>query len=174
MLFRRRRAAPAQTLELSGTWTDGVWDGSPVRVPAMLDVDEFLGQRPVPAIYPDDPGFLAYADSDEKMRRLWVYVLLHHPEPDVVVTVLRSHLEEAPGHVIELADMMLDGRSVHEAAAALWRMSDDAVHTALNVVLDRGVAPGWHSPAQSRRALALLRETCPAERRGFLEADIAG
>jgi hypothetical protein len=175
MRFWKRKSDPDDEIVLTGDWTNDIWDGSPIRVPATLDADAFLSQRPVPPIYPGDAGFLSYAAGDEGMRRLWVIVLLHHPDPDVVAAVLRSkYLGNVVGHSVTLADLLLDGRATDAAAEAVWRMSDEAVHAVLNVVLNRGAVPGWHSPQQGVRALAVLRSTCPADRRAFLEADIDG
>jgi hypothetical protein len=173
MRFRKRKADA--DIVLTGDWTNDIWDGSPIRVPATLDVDAFLAQRPVPPIYPGDADFLSYAAGDKGMRRLWVMVLLHHPDPEVVAAVLRSkHLGNVVGHSVTVADLLLEGRAADAAAEAVWGMNDDAVHTVLNVILNRGAVAGWHSPQQGVRALALLRSTCPADRRAFLEADIDG
>jgi hypothetical protein len=173
MRFRKRKADA--DLVLTGDWIADIWDGRPIRVPAVLDVDAFLTQRPVPPIYPDDKEFLAYAAGDDGMRRLWVVVLLHHPDPEVVAAVLRSpELGTTFGHSVTVADLLLEGRVPDAAAEAAWRMSDEAVHAVLNVVLNRGAVPGWHSRQQQALALDLLRSTCPEDRRAFFEADVEG
>jgi hypothetical protein len=171
MRFRKPKADAG--LVLTGDWTADIWDGRPIRIPAALDVDAFLAQRPVPPIYPDDEEFLAYAAGDEGMRRLWVVVLLHHPDPEIVAAVLRSpHLGDVFGHSVTVADLLLEWRVPDAAAEAVWRMSDEAVHAVLTVVLNRGAVPGWHSRQQETRALDLLRATCPEDRRAFFESDV--
>ncbi|TDD82171.1 hypothetical protein E1293_17130 [Actinomadura darangshiensis] len=182
MFFRRTKRDPAESrtkpgdgmLLLSGDWTADIWDRKPIRVPAAPDVGTFLGQRPMPSLWPDDREFNDfYADGgDEVLRRLWIMALFHHPERDVVVQTLRSpHLESVSVHAVPVADLVIDSPVAEEAAEAVWRMTDDAVTVVLNVVLNRGLVASGHSPAQADRAIELLRSTCPADRLAFFEAE---
>lgn len=178
MLFRKRRnhepAEDAGQIELTGEWTGDIWEVRPIRVPATLDVDAFLEQRPVPPVFPDDEVFVARIGGDDGiMRRLWLMALLHHPDPDVVLGCLRSpYLESSLPHAVVVADLLIESRVPYAAAEAVWGMDDNGVHTVLTVVLGRGAVPGSHTRQQEQRALEVLRYTCPEHRRAFFEADI--
>ncbi|WP_067821685.1 hypothetical protein [Actinomadura kijaniata] len=167
--------ADGKILLLNGDWTADIWRRQPIRVPATLDVESFLDQRPMPSIWPEDEEFNAYlGEDDEAMRRMWVMVLLRHPERDVVLQCLRSpYLESVVWHTVTVADLLVDSPVAAEAAEAVWRMDDTGVHEVLNAVLSRGLVPSGHSRAQAERAIRLLRSACPHDRRGFFEQEIA-
>lgn len=169
MFWRRKRDQEPDedgTLLLSGAWTADIWDRKPIRVPAVVDVDSFLDQSPMPSLWPDDAEFNDYAGGDdESLRRMWVMALLHHPDRDAVVRTLRSpHLEDVTPHAVTVADLVIDSPVAEEAAEAVWRMTDDGVTVVLNVVLNRGIVSSGHSPP--RRT---ARSSCcarPAPRTG--------
>jgi len=176
---KRRKVDPAQQgagyLVLDGDWTGEIYTHRPIKVAAALDVQVFLEQRPMPSIWPDDKEFNAWvAGSDDLMRRLWVIVVLHHPNPDVRVQCLRSPYIEGALHAAMVADLLIDSHAADAAADAVWRMDDSSVRVVLNVVLSRGLVPSGFSPQQTNRAVELLRSTCPQQRREFFEAEIFG
>lgn len=186
LFFRRKKRDAAEprtkrglepdadgTLLVDGDWTRHIWRRQPVRVPATLDVAEFLDRSPVPSIWPDDAEFNEYfGGDDEAMRRCWVLVLLNHPEDDVVAQCLRSpHLESVSLHTVPVADLLVGPRVAEEAAAAVWRMDDYGVHQVFNVLLSRGLEPSDHTQAQTDRAIALLRAACPEDRLALFQEE---
>ncbi|AJE84190.1 hypothetical protein SLNWT_3814 [Streptomyces albus] len=183
MFFRRKRRKEDAGTGLEGgtgytvigeEWASRVWDHRPIRVPAVLDVEDFLRQEPMPSLFPADPDFQEYASGDEHLRDLWLLALLGHPDPAVIVQCLRSPRLEG-SHANHVVDLLLDDRVAREAAGALWRVgADDDLRTVVTVVLSRGFVPSGYTPVQARRATRLLRETCPPERRDFLEAELLG
>jgi hypothetical protein len=161
---------------LDGDWTTDIYSRRPIRVAAVLDVDEFLEQRPLPSIWPDYEEFNSYVGGhDGFMRQLWIVVLLHHPNLDVRAQCLRSpYLESNTLHASVVADLLIDPQVAEAAAEAVWRMDDRSIRVVLTVVLSRGMTPSGISPEQANRAIELLRSTCPQQQRAFLEGEIRG
>lgn len=182
LTFRRKRRqddspkADTRYVVLDGEWTAMIFDRWPIRVASALEVDKLLEQRPVPSIWPDSEEFNSYVGGrDELMRQLWIAVLLRHPNPDVRAQSLRSsYVESNPFHAEVVANLLIDPQVADEAASAVWRMDDNGVRVVLNVVLSRGSVPSGYPPEQRRRAIELLRSTCPQRRTALLERELLG
>ena len=161
-----------------GEWAGGIWTDKPVRVPKTLDVAAFMGQTSLPPVWPDDDGYRSYvADDRQRLRNHWVTVLLHHPNKDVVIQTLRlAHIECVGPIPVAMADILVERDPVlaREAAKAVWRLTDYGVKKVFNVILSRGMTPSDYSRSHASRAVDLLKNECPAERKELLEKELRG
>jgi hypothetical protein len=183
LFFRKKRRPVSEEPErllLDGDWLSSVWERRPVEVPAHLDVEAFLDQRPMPSLWPEDQGFNAQVDDeavtspfggrDRFLCTRWLLVLLHHPDPAVLVQGLRSRYLEGTTHVESVTELLVRAPVAELAAEAVWRMDDSEVRTSLDVVLEGCGLPD--DAVRWDRALTLLRSTCPPHRRGWLVGEV--
>ena len=80
-------------------WMRDLWMKKPVEVFATsTDVIDFLDHSDsfLPPLWPDDKFYVetlrAGPNAEQQLRLQWLLVYLHHPDPDVVVAVLRNYM----------------------------------------------------------------------------------
>ena len=161
-----------------GEWTSSLWTDNPVRAPRTLDVAAFMEQTSLPPVWPEDDEYRSYvADDQQRLQNHWITVLLHHPNSDVVIQTLRlDHIECVGPIPVAMADILVqrDQALAREAAKAVWRLTDYGVKKIFNVILSRGMIPSDYSRSQVERAVDLLKDECPAERKELLEKELHG
>jgi hypothetical protein len=186
LIFRKKRKPVREEPEkllLEGDWLSNIWDRRPVEVPAHLDVEAFLEQRPMPSLWPEVLDFNAHVDDevfnshfggrDQFLCTRWLMVLLHHPDPAVLVQGLRSRYLEGATHVESVTDLLVVAPVAELAAEAIWRMDDSDVRQSLNIVREECGLPADASPGPRwDRVWGLLRSTCPPHRRAWLMGEI--
>jgi len=90
-LFRRREP----TIEISNALVTSLWDSTPVRVPAKLDVEAFLKQDKLPYLWKGEK-YKSYIDRQDNPQQLlrfhWVSALLFHPDPAIVALLSNLRL----------------------------------------------------------------------------------
>ncbi|WP_335972711.1 hypothetical protein [Streptomyces sp. CA2R106] len=183
-----RRAARGPAGGAGGTVTlpadplgDELWGMAPLRVRWSIDVTAFLADTPLPYLWPDNARYREYMGSRRSaqtlLRESWTNVFLHHPNPDVVRQCLRAAPPRTMLSVNSLADVLespsFEPELREEAARAFWGLPEGLAGHALGVLRSRGIVASGYDSDSVHLALGALRATCPPDRTGWLDAQLA-
>ncbi|MFF7635962.1 hypothetical protein ACFZB9_22870 [Kitasatospora sp. NPDC008050] len=161
---------------------DELWGLAPLPVPWRIDVAAFLARPELPYLWPENDRYTGYIGTGERAQRMlrasWTNVFLHHPNPDVVLQLLRTAPPDGMLSLSSLADLLgspiAEAHVKEEAARAFWQLPDGGVTYTLNVLLSRGTVPSGYDTGSVHQAVGLLRAACPQGRLGWFDTQLAG
>jgi hypothetical protein len=168
----------SKQIEISGDWTKSFWKELPVRVYSEPDaVVAFFSQATLPYLWPDIVEYKQYVDSQgdaqRRVRLSWIVAYLHHPYADVLLKTLRDHIPADLLGTLAVNDALAD-LLVHqnpevrsEAAKVIWKCGDASLKQIFTILSSQGVLPSGIDPRDARRAVEILRDSCPPSRRQF-------
>jgi len=171
----------AKQIEISGDWTKSFWKDLPVRVYSEPDaVAPFFSQATLPYLWPDIEEYKQHVDSQgdaqRRIRLSWIVAYLHHPHADVLLKTLRDHIPADLLGTLAINDALADlltqpilsqtrSEVCSEAAKVIWTCSDASLRQIFTILSSQGTLPSGIRPPDARRAVEILRDSCPPSRR---------
>ena len=172
---KRCAKSDIRSVMISGDWGKVFDERRQVQVYADSNrASAFFSQSTLPYLWPDLQAHRKEMDSRDDpqfaIRLRWIVAYLHHPDHQVIITILRNHISPEFLNTMAIADTIAD-LLIHsnaevrsESAKVAWKCKDASMEIVFNILSSQGTLPSGVTPQEGKRAAETLRDYCPPER----------